>query len=78
MGEELRDGSLAGAEIGHRDGRYQAQRKLANGLPRAAGAVIFTQPTGDQVKILFRELPAFLQATIEVAGVFRGFRQGGD
>ena len=78
MGEELRDESLAGAEIGHRDGRDQAQRELANGLPRAAGAVMFTQPTGDQVKILFRKLPAFLQAAIEIAVVFRGFRQGGD
>lgn len=50
-GEELGDQTLAGAEVGDDDGRGETKREVADGFPRAAGAVVFTQAAGDEVEV---------------------------
>jgi len=44
----LGDEAFAGAKIGDDDGRGEAQREVAKGFPRAAGAIVFTQLAGDE------------------------------
>ena len=69
-GEELRDQAFAGAEVGDVDGGGEAQREVADGLPGAAGAVVFAEPAGDEVEILFLCAAAFLENTIEIGTLF--------
>ena len=70
LGEELRDETLAGAEVGDGDRRGEAQGEVADGFPRAAGAIVFPEPAGDEVKILFLRAAALLEDALEVGAVF--------
>ena len=50
---------------------------MADGLPRAAGAVVFAEPAGDQVEILFLRAPALLQDAVKVGAVLGQRRLAG-
>src|SRR5262249_27788720 len=65
-GQQLGKESLAGAEIGDRDGGYEVERQMPDGLPGSAGTVIFAEPAGDQVEILFGHSPTLLDDAIEI------------
>jgi len=73
LGEELRDEAFAGTEVGHGDRRHEAQREVAEGFPRAAGAVILPELAGNEVEILFRMLAALVERALEAFAVLTGF-----
>ena len=68
-GEELRDEAFAGTEVGDGDGRRETEREVADGFPRATGAVVAAEFAGDEVEIGFRLLAAAGEDAFEIGGV---------
>ena len=77
-GEELGEEAFAGAEIGDDDVRSEAESEVSDGFPRAAGAVVFAEFAGDEVKILLLIIAALFEDAVEVGTVFGEFGQVGD
>ncbi len=77
-GEELGEQAFAGAEIGDSDLGGEAEGEVADGFPRAAGAIVFPELAGDEVEILLLVGAAFLEAAFEIGAVLGEFGQVGD
>jgi len=69
-GDELRNETFAGAEVGPRRSTARGAAEVADRLPGAAGAVALAELAGDQVEILLRLAAAFLQDAVEIVAVF--------
>lgn len=77
-GEELRNETFASAEVGDVDGGGEAEGEMADGFPRAAGAVVFPEAAGDEVEILLLGATALLEDAVEVVAVLGDDRLVGD
>ena len=68
-GEKLGDETFAGAEVGDGDGGGEAEGEVADGLPGATGAVVFTEFAGDEVEVLLLERATTLEDAFEILAV---------
>lgn len=77
MGDE----TFAGAEVGDFDFRDKVEEEVSDALPRAAGAVVFSEAAGDEVEVFFSLAAAFCDdagKVFLVFGEFGGIGGGGE